>query len=240
MAIDLNDPELQSAIQQAGFMSKDQAEEYAKSHNSALEANKNDILNQLKDTKAKLSSLPADPDKLAELASDGRFKKILESGFDSYEQGLDATTAQRLEVMRTDKMMAEQDFLQKEKNYAEQIESYETELKHTKIENKLQNLVFGHQGEIVDTAIPDLIQYAKQELDFDEKGNLAVKDSNGTFRQTAEGNMTEADWLKDKMKTKPHWFVGASGSQHGRSKYGNIDTSNMTAAEKMSLGRKRK
>ena len=240
MAIDLNDPEVQSAIQQAGFMSKDQVDKYAKDYNSTLEANKNDILNQLKDTKARLSSLPIDPEKLTELASDGRFKKILDGGFDSYEQGIDATTAQRLEALRTDKMMVEQEFMQKEKSYAEQLTSYETELKHTKIENKLQNLVFSHQGEIVDTAIPDLIQYAKQELDFDNKGNLAVKDSNGTFQQSAEGNKTEADWLKDKMKTKPHWFVGAAGSQHGRSKFGNIDTTNMSAAEKMSLGRRKR
>lgn len=240
MSIDLNNPEVLEAIQKAGFMSKDQAEEYAAKRNSAIEANKNDILNQLKDVKGKLGSLPVDPETLSKLAEDKRFKKIVEFGIDSYEQNLDATTAQRLEALRTEKMMQEQDYLRKEQEYQQIIEQANGQLKHTKIENNLQNLIFSHRDEIVETAIPDLVQYAKQELDFDDNGNLAVKGENGTFKQTADGSMTEKDWLKEKMKTKPHWFMGAAGSHSGRSKFGNVDTSKMSPAEKMRLGRQGK
>lgn len=237
MPIDFSNEEVLAEIQQAGFMSKDQADEYAKKHNSAIEANKNDILNQLKDVKGKLNGLPVDPDTLSKLAEDKRFKKIVEYGIDAYEQNLDATTAQRLEALRTDKMMQEQDFLRKEQDYQQAIEQANNMLKHTKIENNLQNLIFSHRDEIVETAIPDLVQYAKQELDFDDRGNLAVKGEDGTFKQTADGAMTEKDWLKEKMKSKPHWFMGAAGSHNGRSKFGNVDTSKMSATEKMRLGR---
>lgn len=236
--LDLNSPETQAALKEAGYFSKEQVEQYANDRNSALDATKNDILNQLKDTKAKLSSLPVDPDTLSKLAEDPRFSKIKEVGFDAYEKTIDATSSERLSAMKSDYMMLEQEKLRIEQDLQKENENLKVANKHTMIENKLQGLIFSHKDDIIPTAIPDLIREAKEQLDFDDKGAMVVKGENGTYRQNADGPMTEKDWLKDLMKTKPHLFSGAAGGQHGQSRFGNVDTSKMSAAEKISAGRR--
>lgn len=235
--LDFNSPETQAALRQAGYFSQEERDQYANERNSALESTKNDILSQLKETKTKLNSLPVDYDSLLKIAEDPRFNKIKEGGFDAYEKTIDATSAQRLEAMKTDYMLLEQEKLRIEQDYAGENEQLKVANKHANIENKLQGLIFGHKDDILPTAIPDLIREAKEQLDFDEKGALVVKGENGTYRQNADGSMTEKDWLKEMMKTKPHYFTGAAGGQHGQARFGGVDTSKMSAAEKMRLGR---
>lgn len=236
--LDFNSPETQAALKQAGYFSQEERDQYALERNSALENTKNDILNQLKDTKSKLNSLPVDYDSLMKLAEDSRFAKIKEGGFDAYEKTIDATSAQRLEAMKTEYMILEQEKQRIEQGFAQENEQLKIANKHSNIENKLQGLIFGHKDDILPTAIPDLIRDAKEQLDLDEKGSLVVKGENGTYRQTADGPMTEKDWLKEMMKTKSHYFAGAAGGQHGQARFGGVDTSKMSAAEKMRLGRK--
>lgn len=236
--LDFNSPETQAALKQAGYFSKNEVEQYATERNSALENTKNDILGQFKDKKAKLDGLPIDYDSLLKLAEDPRFNKVKEMGFDAYEKTIDATSAERMSAMKSEYMVLEQDKLRIEQDLKKENDKLKLTNKHTSIENKLQGLVFSHKDDILPTAIPDLIREAKEQLDFNEKGALVVKGENGTYRQNADGPMTEKDWLKDLMKTKPHYFSGAAGGQHGQSKFGGMDTSKFSPAEKMSLGRK--
>ena len=233
--IDFSNPETSAALEAAGFIPRDKVQELVTTENKRLEENKNSILEQYKEIRDKYNSLPISAEKLAEIAKDGRFKKIVESGFDKYEKSIAGEIGGQVDAVKTTLMMKEQDYLQEKRKYEDDLKKFQSENKKLRVENGLQIALNKFNDQIYISAVDDIKFRARNELDINEKGALIVKGENGVAKMTPDGPMTAEDWMKELKKTSPHYFKGANGAQHNHMLTGDLDTSNMTAKEKLAL-----
>lgn len=232
--LDFSNAEVVDAIKSKGFYTEDDLNARV----TGLDNKNHELLGQIRNFKDKLSVLPADVEKLSEIGKDARFKKIIENGFDAYESNIGSEIGQRYEMLKTDKMLLEQDFKQYQQSVEQKEQEYQRSLRELKIENKLSGLVNELGDAVYSSAIPDLYAYAKQAMDFDAKGRLVVIGDDGVPRQTAEGPMTERDWVAEMKKEKPHWFRGASGKGTQVINGQEIDLDNMTPQQKRAYARR--
>jgi hypothetical protein len=235
MSIDFNDPDVIKAAQSAGFVAKTDIDSIVAERNSALEENRNSILEQLKDVKAKYDGV--DVESYKKLSDDPRFSKVLTEGFDNYERSLGGELQERLSAQQSDFMLKEQELLQKVKGAETEAEKLVNNLRASELKRKL-NMAIVHNEMVDPLAIAEIERDAMDELDLDEKGNIIVKGADGIPKQTAEGPMRETDWLKDMMSTKPYRFRGANGG--GNSNITGLtgaDLEKMTPAEKIRAAR---
>lgn len=234
MPIDFSDSSVLEELKTAGYMSTDEANQLVQTSNSALEANKNSILKQLQEHKEQFKGV--DVEAYRKLDEDPRFKSVLAGGFDSYEQNLGGELQGRLGALQSDMMIKEQDFLQKEKGFQDEVESLKKSLSNSELKRQLGMAI--NKDKLIDPlAIADIERDALDELSRDEKGRIVVIGEDGLVRQTADGPMGVEQWLADMKKSKPYRFSGASGSGRNASG-GNIDTTGMSPSEKMKHGRK--
>lgn len=233
--IDWSNPETSAALEEKGFISKEAAQQMVAAENKNLEDNRNSILEQYKDVRDKLNGLPISPEKIAELSKDGRFKKVVENGFDKYDKSVSGETGGQIEAVKTEKMMLEQDFRQKERKFEEDLKNATNENRNLRVENGLQMTLNKFNDQIFMSAVDDIKSRAKSELDIDEKGRLIVRGEDGLPRMTADGPMTPDDWIKDLKKSCSHYFKGPNGAAHNPMMTGDQDTSNMTAKEKLAF-----
>lgn len=235
MTIDVNDPEVVKAIESAGFIPQTKLDEIVSERNSALEATKNSILDQLNKTKEKYSGI--DPDLYKKLADDPRFKKISTEGFDSYERSLGGELQERLSAQQSDFMIKEQEYLKQLKDFESTAEKLNRNLHNSELKRKL-GMALAHNELVDPLAIPEIERDALDQLSLDDKGNIIVLGADGIPKQTADGPMRESEWLKEMMSSKPYRFRGANGggnrTQHGIGG----DLSKMTPQEKIRAARK--
>ena len=232
--LDLNSPEILGELKSKGFYTEDDVNK----RNKALEDNRNDVLRQLGEKKELIKSFGYEPEKLIEITKDPRFKKIADGGFDQFEQQFGSEISQRYEALKTDKMLAEQEYKQELSTYEKQIQDSQLEIQNLRIENKLGSLLNEYSGQIFPSAVKEIIADAKRDLDFDQKGRLFVMGEDGVARQNADGPMNEKHWIIEDMKNNPHRYKGASGSNNASINGKEIDTSNMSPQEKRRAGRR--
>lgn len=231
---DLSNAENVQALQEAGFYSKDQVDQQVRSYNEAVDGKNKDLLGQIVKKNEQLKSLPADYEQIVKLGSDPRFKKIAEQGFDAYENSLGSEMSGRLDAMRTEAMLKEQEFAQGKQKLEQQLEHFTQANNELKIENGLSGLINRNADKLYQTAVPDLVSMAKQELSIDEKGRIVIMGSDGIPRQNADGPMGAEDWFNEKMKEKPHLFKGAHAQGSVTIDGKPIDASSMSSEQKMS------
>jgi len=234
--LDLTSAETLSALKSKGFFT----EEDVNKRNKSLEDNRNDVLRQLGEKKELIRSFGYEPEKLLEITKDERFKKIVEGGFEQFEQQFGSEISQRYEALKTDKMLAEQEYKQELSTYESQINDSKLEIQNLRIENKLGSLLNEYSGQIYPSAVKEIIADAKRDLDFDQKGRLFVMGDDGVARQNADGPMNEKHWMIEDMKANPHRYKGASGSNTASMNGKEIDTSKMSAQEKRRVGRQQR
>lgn len=232
--LDFTNPEIVGALKSKGFYTEDDVNK----RNKSLEENRNDILGQLAKQKEVVKSLGYEPEKLIEITKDPRFKKIAEGGFDQFEQQFGSEISQRYEALKTDKMLAEQEYKQELSSYEKQIKESQLEIQNLRIENKLGSLLNEYSGQIYPSAIKEIIADAKRDLDFDQKGRLFVMGEDGVARQNADGPMNEKHWIIEDMKQNPHRYKGAAGNNNASVNGRDIDTSKMSPQEKRRVGRR--
>lgn len=234
MLIDFTDSSVLEELKTNGYLSASEAEELSNKRNSALEANKNSILDQLKEQKATYEGIDAEQYK--KLAEDKRFEIIRTGGFDAYEQSLGGELQGRLSALQSDMMIKEQDWLRGKETLESQVETLNKSLSHSELKRKLGMALV--KNDLVDPlAVPEIERDALDQLGLDDKGNIIVAGEDGIPRQTADGPMREDEWLKEMMKEKPYRFRGADGSGR-RPTPGALSTEGMSPKEKRAAARR--
>lgn len=237
MPIDLTNEDVVAEIKAAGFIPQSDVESIVREHNSALEANRNDILAQLQETKSKIKDYPLD--KIAKLKDDARFQRVLDTGFDGYEKSIGGELSERLNATKSDFMFKEQQYLKTINEKEEAILKREARLKQSEIKRQVSMALAKMQDQVDPMAYDDILDYAQKTLDLDQDGRVIVMGKDGIPEQTSEGAKRELEWLQDMKKSKPFFFLGASGTRTGTSRsLDGLDTGNMSPAEKIRAARK--
>jgi len=236
MALDLQNPEVQQALQEAGYIAQTDAERMIEEKNAALEANRNDILNQLKETKEKYQGV--DLEVWNKLRSDeNRFSKLATGGYDAYEKGLGGELEERLNAARSDKMLIEQRLQQEQSQAKQQQEALQEKLKHEKLLRQL-NMELAQTEDFQRLAQSDVERDALESLDFDQNGKVVVIGADGVARQTADGAMGIREWLQEMRQERPYRFIGAMGADRSTGDYTQEELDSMSPQQKRALGRK--
>lgn len=238
MPIDFSNPETIQELKTAGYLSGDEVTQKLQDSNKALETNKNDILQQLKDTKDRYSGV--DVEAWNKLNEDSRFKQVISSGFDDYERGLGGELQERLNASRSDMMIKEQEYQRYKDQSEEKLTTFERQLMQSELKRKL-GMALVRNDKVDPLATDEIFRDAIDQLALDEKGDIVVMGADGIPKQTAEGPMRENDWLTEMMKSKPYRFRGASGGGNSVTDgIAGVDLDKLSPAEKMRLARQQR
>lgn len=237
MSLDLTNEEVVAQIKEAGFIPQADVESIVKEHNSALEANRNDILAQLQDAKQRMKDVPLE--QISKLKEDPRFQKVLNEGFEGYEKSIGGELSERLNATKSDFMFKEQQYLKQMEDLKAASEQKDAMLRQSEIKRQVSVAMSKMSDQIDPMAYDDILEYAQKSLDLDQDGRVIVMGKDGIPEQTSEGAKREVDWLQDMKKTKPFFFIGASGSRSSSNRsLDGINTDDMTPAEKIRAARR--
>lgn len=242
MPIDFSDPEVQAELKAAGMMnqeqiksagymtstdvtaagyvSKDDLDAKIKEANQGLEANRDNILEQLSKAKeankqlnesvagidleaAKEWQKKLNEDELAKLVAAGDVESLKKRFTTPYEQQMADIQAQAAQQ--------EQEKLKAEKELNEKLSAALTQAKQTDIKSRVNTAISEIRDTIQPTAVDDIARLAMDVCDLNEEGKLVIKDANGVARQTDKGDMTLAEYMAQLVTDKPHFFTGAQG-----------------------------
>lgn len=197
--IDLNDPEVQAAIQKAA---DEQVQGLKTKNNELIQANK-DLKTELTGIKSQLEGvdLTAVKELLAKAGQDEETKLIAEGKIDEVIQ-------KRTEKMRQDHEKQMGTVIEK----AAKAEAYANQFKQSVVKGQIAQAFSGIGG--LAEATDDVTALALSQFALDEKGNAVMIGTDGEPIIGKDGTnpLSPKEWVENLKENKPYFFPRANGT----------------------------